>query len=168
MSEGFQDKVTAFDTLFTNNHIQKLKILMSYFDRSMQKNLAIYIKYLELMYTIDFFRKNPYASPVSASAESEPDYGKLFREVTPYCTPAEKKQMESMQNMLNTFDRYKEMVEMMQMMQEMFPEGENPISAMFGGNDIANGMDLSQISQMAQIFNMFQPQGGDTEYGESK
>lgn len=168
MSERFQDKVTAFDNLFTNNHIQKLKILMSYLDRSVQKNLAVYIKYLELMYTIDYFRNNPHVSPLSLSEESEPDYASLFREVTPYCTPNEKRKMDSLQNMMNTFDRYKEMMEMIQMMQEMFPEGENPMNTMFGGIDSANGLDLTQLSQMAQIFNIFQPQGGDTAYGEDK
>ena len=66
MGERDQDKVTTFDTLFTNNQIQKLKILMTYLDRSMQKNMAIYIKYLELQYTMEFFRRFPSANAFPA------------------------------------------------------------------------------------------------------
>lgn len=47
------DKVTAFDALFTNNQIQKLKVLISYVDSPMQQQLAIYIKFLELKYTME-------------------------------------------------------------------------------------------------------------------
>ena len=162
MSDKITDKVTAFDTLFTTNYIQKLKILIHYFDRSMQKNIAVYIKYLELQYTMNFFRQHPSADISLFPRESSVDCGKLCGEMIPYCNAAQKSQMENIQNMFHTFENYKEMMEMVQMMQEMFPEGENPMGTMFGGNDFQNagGMDLSQMFQM---FNMFQPQGGNTE-----
>ena len=158
MSDRIQDKVTAFDTLFTTNYIQKLKILMPYFDPSMQKNIAVYIKYLELQYTLNFFRHHPSANVSLLSHESSMNYGKLFGEMIPYCTESERSQMENMQNMFRTFEQYKEMMEMIQMMQEMFPEGENPMNTMFGGGNSqgSGGMDLSQLAQMAQMFG-----GGD-------
>ena len=53
------DKVLAFDTIFTNNHIKMLKVLLSYFDPAIQKTLAIYIKFLELNYTMEYFRRHP-------------------------------------------------------------------------------------------------------------
>ena len=56
------DKVTAFDALFTNNQIQKLKILLSYVDSPMQRQLAIYIKFLELKYTMELFQRSPQLS----------------------------------------------------------------------------------------------------------
>jgi hypothetical protein len=59
MNDSGQDKVTAFDALFTNSQIQMLKIFMPYFDPSMQKRLAIYIKWMELQYTIRFFHEFP-------------------------------------------------------------------------------------------------------------
>ena len=43
--------VMAFDALYTNNQIQKLKVLLPYIDPAMQKNMAVYIKYMELQYT---------------------------------------------------------------------------------------------------------------------
>ena len=136
MSDSKQDKVTAFDTLFTNNHIQKLKILMTYLDSSMQKHMAIYIKYLELQYTIQFFRRYPYAATAPLPHESSMDFSQLCGELIPFCDDAQRTQMENMQNMFRTFENYKEMMEMVQMMKDMFPEGENPLNGMFPGMDL--------------------------------
>ena len=71
MADYSQDKVAAFDTLFTNNHIQMLKILVPYFDSTIQKNLAIYIKYLEFQYTLDLLKKYPNISLTPTNFEKE-------------------------------------------------------------------------------------------------
>ena len=44
MDEKEQDNVTAFDMLFTTNQIQIMKMLLPYFDSSMQKYIAVLIK----------------------------------------------------------------------------------------------------------------------------
>lgn len=132
-----QDRVSAFDGLFTNNQIQKLKILMPYLDRSMQKNLAIYIKYLELRHTMNFF--NQPQTPDTASPFRAPsfDLGELCNAMHPYCTTYEQNNLNNILNMLQSFEQYKEMMEMVQMMQEMFPEG-------------------GENSDMTQMLNLFQ------------
>ena len=168
MGERDQDKVTTFDTLFTNNQIQKLKILMTYLDRSMQKNMAIYIKYLELQYTMEFFRRFPSANAAPLSYESNMDMSKLCGEILPYCDHAERTQIERMQNVLQTFENYKEMMEMFQMMKEMFPENENPMNQMLGSMDISQMEQMfgsMDMSQMSQIINLFQMQGGNEQNG---
>ncbi len=38
--------VIAFDTLYTQNHIQILKILLPYFDPYGESHLAVWIKYV--------------------------------------------------------------------------------------------------------------------------
>ena len=48
------EAVIAFDTLYTQNHIQILKILLPYFDPYGQSHLAVWIKYLELRYTLEY------------------------------------------------------------------------------------------------------------------
>lgn len=55
MAEKREDasNVMAFDALYTTNQIQKLKVLLPYIEPSMQKHLAVYIKYMELQYTIN-------------------------------------------------------------------------------------------------------------------
>ena len=49
------DKAAAFDTLFTSNRIQILKILAYYMDPRLLKGLAVYIKMSELQYTLTLF-----------------------------------------------------------------------------------------------------------------
>ena len=59
--------VTAFDALYTTNQIQKLKVLLPYIEPSMQKNMAVYIKYMELQYTMHYVRRHPFRSAAAAS-----------------------------------------------------------------------------------------------------
>ena len=48
MDSNEYNKVIAFDTLFTTNHIQMLKVMLPYMDNKAQKSLAVYIKFMEL------------------------------------------------------------------------------------------------------------------------
>ena len=61
METNEHDNIIAFDTLYTNNHIQMLKIVMPYFDAQAQGQLAVYIKYLEFRHTLDYFSRAPYS-----------------------------------------------------------------------------------------------------------
>ena len=54
------EQIYAFDSLYTTNHIQMLKILLPCLNPPLQKNLALYIKFLELRYTISFLSAHPY------------------------------------------------------------------------------------------------------------
>lgn len=117
------DKVTAFDALFTNNQIQKLKVLVSYVDSPLQRQLAIYIKFLELKYTMDLFRHYPELSVSPLPHESPPEPARLCQEFAPYCSPQEQRQLGQFASMLQTLSHYQEILEMVQMFQEMFPEG---------------------------------------------
>jgi len=117
--------VMAFDALYTNNQIQKFKVLLPYIEPSMQKNMAIYIKYMELKYTIDICRKHPFHVCSTAQEKSAPDIKKLCCELKPYCTEAEVKQLEQMESMLQMMEMYQEMSQTMSSMQEMFPDMGN-------------------------------------------
>ena len=55
MEQQDGNKVMAFDTLFSTNHIAMLKILLSCLDYQAQKSMAVYIKFLELQYTIHYY-----------------------------------------------------------------------------------------------------------------
>lgn len=152
--EHVSDKVVAFDTLFTTNHIQMLKILLSYVEPSQQKNMAIYIKFLELQYTISFFQKHPHSSLSKHSADGPPNTSKLLDEILPFCSPEQQEQFRQVKNMMETFENMQGMMETMQMMKDLFPEGESPFngdaSALFSGLSGGSGMDLSQILEMFQ------------------
>lgn len=149
MNDKEHDRVLAFDTLFTTNHIRMLKIIMPYFEYQTQQSMAVYIKFLELQYTMSYFKNRPYSIRNCIPAPEPFDIQKMCRDIIPYCSPKEKRQMEQMAQMFDTFHNYQDMMETVNMMKEMFPEG-----APFGFGD-GDGMDLSQMSDMMQMFGQF-------------
>lgn len=122
MDSNERNKVIAFDTLFCTNHIQMLKIIMSYMDNQTQKSMAIYIKFLELNYTIEFFKKHPYPLCGCVEKETSPDIFKMCTELLPYCTENEKKQIEQIRNIFQGIEMYKEMSKTMDMMKDFMPD----------------------------------------------
>lgn len=162
MSDKEHDKVMAFDTLFTNNHIRMMKIIMPYFDYELQKKLAVYIKFLELQYTMQYFKNRPYRIKNCIPEPEKFDMQKMCRDILPFCSPEEKKKMEQMERMFDTFHSYQDMMDTVNMMKDMFP-GDAPFG--FGEN---GGFDPNQMSDIMQMFNLFgnhsseQPQGGST------
>lgn len=161
------NKVADFDARFTNNHINMLKVLMPFLPPSMQRNMAVYIKYMELQYTMQYFRHHPYESnrlgllSGGCKKESPLDFSVICEELLPYCSPREKQQFTQIRDLFQTMRNMQDMMEMAETMKELFPEGIgtgsegsfNPemlaaMSGMLGGGD----MDLSQLSQMADLF----------------
>ena len=149
--ENNRDKILAFDTLFTTNHIQMMKILLSYLDPSRQKTMAVYIKFMELQYTISFFQNRPPSTLSCFPQEGSFNPSRLLGEILPLCTPSEQENFLQIKNMMETFENMQGMMETMQMMKDLFPEGGGASgmdpSAFFSGD---NGMDLSQMFEMFQ------------------
>lgn len=122
MDSNEQNKVIAFDTLFSTNHISMLKVMLPYMDNQMQKSMAVYIKFLELNYTIDFYRQHPFPLCGCMEKESSPDLLKLCTELLPYCTEAEKKQLEQIRGIFQSMEMYKEMSKAMDLMKDFMPD----------------------------------------------
>lgn len=122
--EQQEDMVTAFDLMYTTNHIQILKVILPFVETGMQHHLAVYIKYLELQYTL----KHPAAKSFSADlkcAECPPakqDKGavliSLVKAIKPYLTEAELKQVQQIENMMNTMNQVQDMQKMMEMLSQ--------------------------------------------------
>lgn len=152
--------ITAFDSLFTTNKIQMLKVLFARLPSTQQGGFAIYIKFLELQYTLRFLRFQPVPrfadnKPLSADffTGDSADTIALLDELLPFSGPAERTRIENIKNILQNIAKMKEMMEMLEMLKEMFPEGfggdgENPMD-FFSGMAGMPGMDMSTI------FNMF-------------
>lgn len=138
--------VMAFDALYTNNQIQKLKVLLPYIEPSMQKHMAIYIKYMELKYTIELFKRHPFHIHSTYRDKESPDFGKICKELKPYCTESENKQLEQMVSMLKTMDMYQEMSQTMSIMQEMFPD-----MGMSASNESDSGENTSKGPSMENL-----------------
>lgn len=154
-----QDKVAAFDTLFTTNHLQMLKVLVTYLEPSIQKSIAVYIKWMELQYTLSFFRLYPGASLEAPPHAEAKNPEKLCEEMLPYCSPSEKERLLNMKGMLQNFSNMQEMLSMLQTMKELFPEGEAPFSGDM--SDILSGLSGmgrsdSNSFDLTQIMNLFQ------------
>lgn len=115
------DKVLAFDTLFTTNHIKMLKVLLFYFDSSTQKMLAVFIRFLELQYTISYFQKHP--APFPGKSQKEPDIQELCGKLRPYCAPDEQKKLDQLLQMQQSMENFRQISQTMEMVKELFPDG---------------------------------------------
>lgn len=150
------EAITAFDSLFTTNRIQMLKVLLPRLSSEAQGNFAVYIKFLELQYTMTFLQHHPsgpliaHGKPLSENIfqGDSTDTIELLDELLPFSGPEERTKIENMKNMMQSMSKMQEMMEMMQMMQELFPEG------MGSGNpmDLFSGMAGADMSSVFQMF----------------
>ena len=164
MDSNEHNKVIAFDTLFSTNHIAMLKIMLPYMDNQAQKSLAVYIKFLELNYTLDFYKKHPYPVCGCMEREASPDFIKLCGELIPYCTEEEKKSLEQIRNVFQSMEMYKEMSKTMEMMKDFMQDMGN-FSDLFSGGDSScqgsGGPDIMNIlmnmmtPEQKEMFNLF-------------
>lgn len=162
MEDKSSDKILAFDTLFTTNSIQMLKVLITYLTPSAQKSFAVYIKLMELQYTMSFFQKHPDASVCGLPQEKNFGAARLCDELLPLCEPSQKEKISQLKNMLQSFESMQEMMEMLQMIKDLFPEGINDSN---GGTDFLSGLsgmsgmpDFSGID-LSQLMGMFSSPG---------
>lgn len=155
--------VMAFDALYTTNQIQKLKVLLPYIEPSMQKHMAVYIKYMELQYTLNYVHRHPFQiSGCSISSDEKPNLRSLCRQLCLYSSPEEIKQLEQMQNMLQTLETMQEMSQTMSALQEIFPDlsaappfGSDSASSSEGDTGSAQ---TGQFSMMDMLMNMLTPE----------
>lgn len=118
------DKAAAFDTLFTSNRIQILKILAYYMDPRLLKGLAVYIKMSELQYTLTLFRRHPETSLcIAPSSANEETATELCNDLMPLCDETQKSALRQITQMMDNIHNFQEMMEMVQTMQELFPGG---------------------------------------------
>ncbi|HKM33694.1 MAG TPA: hypothetical protein VJY54_03010 [Lachnospiraceae bacterium] len=134
------DKIQAFDTLFTNNHIQMYKILLPYFESDIQKKLAVYIKYMEFEYTSTYIKLHPYAY---TPKENAPDTNGLLQEILPFCAGDEKNRLNKLMDMVNNMKNAQDMMETLNTMKELFPDGFS-----FDGD-----MDMMKMFSQMEGFN---------------
>lgn len=145
MEKNQEDKVLTFDMLLTNNHMNILKILMSYFDSKTQKIIAIYIKYQEFLYTLEYFKNNSYLYKMNnyMSSDNENKY-QIYDEIKPYCNQKELDFFSQIFNIKNTFEQFQSMKEMMEMYQDIFPEYSNASNCNIDPMEIINSFISNQ------------------------
>lgn len=117
------EQIYAFDSLYTTNHIQMLKILLPCLNPPLQKNLALYIKFLELRYTISFLNAHPYV--ISGCG-----FDKKYREqeipvgdLLPYLTPKEAENLKQLQKSIDVMKQFSNMQKNMEALKGILPDG---------------------------------------------
>lgn len=153
--------VTAFDALYTTNEIQKLKVLLPYIDPPMQKKLAVYIKYMELQYTMRYVRRHPFQiSGCSISTDHKPDLQSLCLQLSLYSSPEEIRQLEQFRNILQTMETFQEMSQTFSALQEIFPDisATSPFENNASDQDNGESGNAGAFSMMDMLMNMLSPE----------
>ncbi|MGN0132818.1 MAG: hypothetical protein ACI4AA_10290 [Lachnospiraceae bacterium] len=117
-----QDAICAFDTLYTNRQIQMLKLAMPLLPSVYRSFLAIYIKFLELQYTINIAKNSRFSDEVhnekndfSLNAETMENY---FQSIMPYLSDDDKGKIQKIKNMMQTMEQFKQMKPILDMMSQ--------------------------------------------------
>lgn len=148
--ECVTDAILAFDTLYTTNHMKILKLLIPYLKSEHQKKLAVFIKWQELMFTLDFLKK--YSAGLYSPDFKEHkklDLNSLLPLLTPYCSEYEK-------NVISQFSQMQSMMEQMQVYMPMLQQlmssmSDNAAEFNFMNQD---GIDLDGNHMMDMLKNM--------------
>lgn len=151
MEHKESDKVLAFDTIYTSNHIAIMKILHTLFDTEEQQNMVVFIKYLELQYALSVAEQNKSQIKICSYPAQKPDMTELLEDIKLYCSPSEKQQLDQISNMQGTMSMMKDMQAMMGMMegsQEDHPTDKNDNSS----NDMIKSMLSPEQLAMFEMF----------------
>ncbi len=168
MEDQGTKSIVTFDSLFTTNRIRILKILLPRLAPEQQYGFAVYIKLLELQYTLSLLRRHTekplFENTKQLSANffqgDNNDTISLLDELLPFSSPEGRAKIENMKNMLINMKKMQEMMEMIQMIQELFPEGtggDNPMDFFTGMGGMGGMPDMSgtQGMDIASLFQMF-------------
>lgn len=132
-----QEYITAFDTLYTNNHIQICKMAMMLLPPQKQKFAAVFIKYLEFNYTLKLCLSTPCVTSVSKE-ENEQFSDKLallndfLPKILPFCTESEASMVKKLLSIKSTFDSFEQMKPMFEMLSQMDKEATNSMDMLKG------------------------------------
>ena len=138
MEQNPPKPMTPFDNLVTPPFLYTLKLMLPYTPPSVQRFFGIYIKFLELHHTMEYFQGFSSSSPSN-----------ILEGLKPYMEPAEKEMMEQMSSMMN-------MMEMVRGMQSMSDDASDSSSQGFGSfnpMDMMKGMLSPEQQEMFEMYN---------------
>jgi len=117
------EKIYAFDSLFTTNHIQMLKVLLPCLNPSLQRTLTLYIKFLELFYAMHFLSTHPYALKGCVFDNNAFDFNSFFTDMEPYLSSSESEMFKQIRQSMNTVKQFEQMQQKMETLKDILPEG---------------------------------------------
>lgn len=138
------EQIYAFDSLYTTNHIQMLKILLPCLTPPLQRNLALYIKFLELRYTISFLSAHPYVINGCSFDKDHRGQEIPVEDLLPYLTPGEAENIRQLQKGMDMVKQFSNMQKNMEALKGILPEGmdlETLFQSMMSGGAGAGAVD---------------------------
>lgn len=144
MEQSDFDKMTPFDKLISSDWLQMLKLLLPYLPPAKRQTLAIYIKYLELEHTIDFFRHFEQDVHAQAFQKETASPSAILEEIRPFLPEQTRNFLDSLLSIFN-------MMEMVSAMKDMMP-AENEQS----GAGSINPMDMMKEMLTPEQQDMFE------------
>lgn len=129
------DPITAFDTLYTSNQLQMLKVVLPYMQSEMQHIIALYIKLNELLITYHFYKNNK--TNLIKSKPKEFDLGQMVKALSPFLSDSEREMMNQFSSMQENMEQFKQMSQMMQMMNDMGGSPEDMLQNFLSEDQIA-------------------------------
>ena len=157
--------ILAFDTLYTTNHMKILKLLLPYLEPEHQKKLAIFIKWQELMFTLNFLKQ--YSASLYNSdftQKKKLDLNVLLPLLTPYCSQSEKATLSGflqMQNMMHMMEEIQQYMPIIQQFMSSMSGDENNLGSMsdFVGNNMMDMLKNMMSEEQQAMFSMFMEGG---------
>lgn len=147
------DTICAFDTLYTNQQIQMLKLAMPLLPSVYGSFLAIYIKFLELQYTVQMAKSIRFSVPGKENAgTSFPDEKSLdhyFESILPYLSNDEREKVQKIRTMFQTMEQFKQMKPILDMMAQTSKDASDNSSQM----DILKGFLNEEQLMLFEMFN---------------
>lgn len=109
------DKIAAFDTLYTSNHIQMCKLALPLMPKEKQYYGAILIKYMELNYTLSLGK---YLKSQLCACSGTQEYGmeNFLQEIIPFCTEKEAEKIRKATGIMKGFKTFQEIKSMMELL----------------------------------------------------
>lgn len=134
-----QDYITAFDTIYTTNHIQICKMAMMLLPPEKQKFAAAFIKYLEFNYTLKLCLSTPYMQLPNSSLPNANDFSdkltllnEFFPKILPFCTESEAAIVKKLLSLKSTFDSFEQMKPLLEMLSQMDSEATSSMDMLKG------------------------------------
>lgn len=152
------DAVQTFDSRYTNNQIQIMKVMLPFLEPAMRRTMTVMIRFLEFQHTLKLVQSQPKYFETEALPFSLDTCLDSFKK---YCPPQFISMLENFQSMQSAMKMYEEMKGMMDLFGDVTaaeaspPEGN---SAPSSGQSPFSGMNLMNLlsPEQMEMFRMFQ------------
>lgn len=149
MEELNQDCIKNFDTKYSNNKIQCLKIISNHVTPNVQNLLAVYIKFLEMKLCLSRL-DNRFNFHDLLHCSEQINLPNLIEELMPLLSPDEQEKLNQIKKTISQMEQFKSIFSTLQMMQEIMGDDiDNPFNA------FSSDLDLNQLSSMMELLQNF-------------